>query len=461
MIPAIIILTEILHLLILNQLTFTAWPEMLSYPYLLSNGFLPYKDFIFPYPPLLVLILSSIFNIFGYSPFVLKIFTWILILLTDFFVYLVLKKISKNNLILILFLLIYIFLQSFLDGNMLWFDFASVLPLLAGLYFCLVWQSKQKVKYLFFVGIFLSLATVIKQVNILYFLALAIFYFSKKKKFLLKEVLYLISGCLIIFIPFLFYILHINATQEFFNWVIFYPIAEWSKFPGYVNFNISKRQLITIVLIFSPLLFAVGNWKNFFKDKVFLLIFSFLLVSLITIYPRFSFFHLQPAIAFLVIILAKVFGEISQKLKVLYLISVLITALLVVVLNFKLVVGVKIRFYNKQDLQLSEEIMWKTRNNQTIYLLGINSSEYVYTNKIPSKHWSDNYGWYLEISGIQKWVIDGFVQDHPKIIFWKVPKKGNWYDLGVYQPLEIVNYIRLNYHKTGNIESDIEIWEKD
>lgn len=461
MILIIIILTGVLHLLILSQLTFTAWPEMLSYSYLLSNGFLPYKDFIMPYPPGLVLILSAIFNSFGFSPFVLKVFTWILILIVDLMVFLILRRISGRNIIAIIFLSFYIFLQSFLDGNMLWFDFASVLPLLLGFYFCLKWLGKQNLIYLFLISLFLSIAVIVKQVNIIYFLVFGLLYFLQRRKIILKEIIYPILGCLIILIPLIFYIFSINAMLQFWNWVIIYPITQWSKFPGYVNFNISKRQAILSLILFTPLFFSVIYWKKFLNDKIFLIILMFLITSLITVYPRFSFFHMQPAIAFLIIILARGFGEVPEKLKIIYLTTLLITTLSVVAFSFKSALGDKIRFYEKQDLQLSEEIIQKTPNNQTTYILGINSSEYVYAGKIPPKNWSDNFGWYLEIPGIQNWVIEGFKNESPEIVFWRIPSKGQWYELGVYQPKEIVSYIRLNYHKTGNIESDIEIWERN
>lgn len=460
MIFIILILIGILHLMTLSQLTFTAWPEMLSYPYLLSKEFIPYKDFIMPYPPGLVFILSAVFNMFGFSPFVLKAFTWVLILLVDLMIFLILRRISESNLIAVIFLLFYIFLQSFLDGNMLWFDFAGVLPLLLGFYFCLNWQKRQNLKFLFFISLFLSLASIIKQINLIYFLIFGLLYCFQRKKIIIKEIIYIILGCLIILIPLIFYVFSINAILEFWNWLIFYPITEWSKFPGYVNFQISKRQMVICILLFSPLFFAALNWKKYIRDKVFLIVLLFFFISLITIYPRFSFFHMQPAIVFLIITLAKIFDKVSQRMKHLYLIAILIIVFLVVIISFKSVVGDKIRFYEKQDLQLSEKIS-RTVDGQKVFLLGINSSEYVYAGKIPSKNWSDNFGWYLEIPGVQNWVIEGLKNESSKTVFWRVPSKGNWYDLGVYQPKEIVKYIMRNYHKTGNIEKDIEIWKRN
>lgn len=461
MIAISILLVEILHLLILNQLVFTAWPEMLSYSYLISRDFVPYKDFIFPYPPGLPLILLTVFNNFGFSVFVLKIFAWILIILTDITIFLILKKISKNNLISIIFLFFYIFLQSFLDGHMLWFDFAGVLPLLLGFYFCFIWQNKQNLKYLFLISLFLSIAVMIKQVNVIYFLVFGLLYFFQRKKIILKEIIYLIFGSLIVFIPFLFYIFNINAVSEFFNWVILYPITKWSKFPGYVNFDISKRQLITIFLLFSPLTCLIIYWKKIINDRIFIMISLFFVTSVITIYPRFSFFHLQPALAFLIILFVKIYVEIYQKQKPLFLLFILMVITMILFINFKSVSGNRIRFYEQQDLNLTNIIKKKIKNNENVFLLGINSSEYVYANRIPPKNWSDNFGWYLEIPGIQQWVIEGLRSETPKIIFWKMPLMGNWYDLGVYQPEEIADYIRRNYHETGMIESSIEIWEKN
>ncbi|KKS65383.1 MAG: hypothetical protein UV33_C0004G0011 [Candidatus Daviesbacteria bacterium GW2011_GWA1_42_6] len=136
----------LVHLVILSRLTFTAWPEMLFYPYLFLNGFSFYKDFIMPYPPALPLFLSGIYSLFGVTPEVLKITAWILILSTDILLFLILTKVLKSGFLALPFLAIYILLQSFFDGNMLWFDFATTAPLLAALFFILKWLESGKTK---------------------------------------------------------------------------------------------------------------------------------------------------------------------------------------------------------------------------------------------------------------------------------------------------------------------------
>ena len=137
---------------------------MLSYPYLFSNNFLPYKDFVIPYTPLLVVILSFVFNIFGFSTEVLKILTWVILLINDLIIFLILKQISKKDLLNLFILAIYIFLSSFLDGNMLWVDNTTVTPTLLFSYFGIIWIKEKKLSNFFMTAFFLSLTILIKQI---------------------------------------------------------------------------------------------------------------------------------------------------------------------------------------------------------------------------------------------------------------------------------------------------------
>jgi len=76
-----------LHLLLLYVLKFTAWPEMSLWPYLITKGWLPYKDIAIVHTPLMILDLTLFYKIFGVGIVQLKIFTWILIILSDLLVF--------------------------------------------------------------------------------------------------------------------------------------------------------------------------------------------------------------------------------------------------------------------------------------------------------------------------------------------------------------------------------------
>src|SRR6266478_1841842 len=111
-----------LHILILSRLQFTAWPEMVSFPYLINHGFVTYKDMVHAYPPLLVNILAILYKIFGYKLVVLKIFGWLSILISDLLIFKIITKIVKKRNSALFGVLIYVILQPILEGNMVWPD---------------------------------------------------------------------------------------------------------------------------------------------------------------------------------------------------------------------------------------------------------------------------------------------------------------------------------------------------
>ena len=123
-----------LQLFFLANLQFTAWPEMFSYAYLRNHDFLIYRDMIHPYPPLLTIVLSWIYTIFGYHLWVLKAAAWTVAISTSVLVFLITKEITKKNQSALISLGLFVFFQPFLEGNMLWFDLAIMPSLLLGLF---------------------------------------------------------------------------------------------------------------------------------------------------------------------------------------------------------------------------------------------------------------------------------------------------------------------------------------
>ena len=77
---------------------FTAWPEMLAWPYLILQGWLPYKDIAIAHTPLLLIILAGYFKVFTLGIFQLKVFTWILISINTLLLYFVKGKKGKDPL---------------------------------------------------------------------------------------------------------------------------------------------------------------------------------------------------------------------------------------------------------------------------------------------------------------------------------------------------------------------------
>lgn len=110
-----------IHIFLLFNLKFTAWPEMLSYPY----------------PPVLTFVLSIIYKLFGYRLIVIKVFTWLIILANDILIFKIVNKVVNSEQWSVISVLFYALIQPFLEGNQLWFDLAIVPSVLLGLLFFL------------------------------------------------------------------------------------------------------------------------------------------------------------------------------------------------------------------------------------------------------------------------------------------------------------------------------------
>lgn len=447
-----IVLLLVLQLFFLFNIQFTAWPEMLSYPYLRNHGFLIYRDMIHPYPPLLTMGLSWLYSIFGYQVWVMQAVSWGLSLASSAVVFLTTKQITKKDSIPLLTLFFYVMLQPFLDGNMLWFDNVIVFPTLLGLYFLL----RQN---LFFAGLFLSVAALTKQTAVLY-LVFIIFYFLFRKT-AWKQLKHLLIGPLVLGIPFLVRLIQEGALVDFLNWTIVFPLTQFRNFPGYVHTELSLGQTLTSVFLLAPLVMLLVRDNNPLREKTFQIVLGFLVISILIIYPRFSFFHAQTALA----VLTVCYGYVAKDWKVKNLIFMCIFVVLIISIYVLRPVIVnewrkEVRFYGNDDIKLAQVIMEKTGGKQTL-LLGLHSGLYPMADIVPPKRWTDNFGWYLEIPGVQDEILGRWDNKPPGVVIWRTPTGGNWFDLGTYQPQKIVKWVEENYNRKEEIKPGVWLWVKN
>ena len=414
-----------IHLFLLINLKFTVWPEMLSYPYLRNNGYLLYKDMIHPYPPVLAMALSIVYKLFGYKLIALKVFTWLIILANDILIFLISKKLTKSFKFSVLSLAFYVTIQPFLEGNQLWFDLAIVPTVLFSTYYLL-----QK-KY-FWSGLFLGAAILTKQTAGLYLIFGMAYIACKEKNF--KKVLEFVIGPIILFAILIVRLITEGAILGFFNWTLIYPLTLFSKFQGYVQMALSGHQWLILVLLVIPVIPVLFIRK-------FSLITFYLLLSFIMIYPRFSFFHFQPGLAFIAIF----YGVFLSRVRFFYMLHATYYILLFVLICLPVLKTdwqKEARFWGNEEIKTAGIISQKTNPKDLIYLLGPQSGLYVFSGRLPPKPWTDNYVWYLEIPGIQEGIIKMWKENKPEIVFTNNIQAGNWYDLGTYRPQKIVDWIR-------------------
>lgn len=443
------------HLFFLANLRFTAWPETFSFPYLVNNKYLIYSDFHHPYQPLLTLVLSVVYKLFGYKLIVLKVFTWSLILVGDILIFLISRKLFSRKLMAFLPLAVFVFLQPVFEGNMLWFDLALLPPLLFSVYLVISWAENKKWAYLFAAGLFLSICLLIKQQSIL--LVVAFLFFLKTKKASLKEIFtFLVGGALPVFLV-VGWLGFMGVFKDYLFWTLYFPLYWLPKIPGYAILP-TPEQWLSLFLLTSPLL--IGIFRRSRKDRLGLIKFFSLLffASLIAAFPRFSFLHLQPALGAYVILVGLLLA--TKRIDSMLLIGPVLFVGLAFWIKILPQASQPTRFYEQKEVNLAQFIKENTKPSDKVYLLGPHSLHYVLSDRLPPKPWIENYVWHFEIDRMQEKTIQGWEQDMPSAVLWSTPELGNWYDLGTYQPKEITQWIEANYARVKETQTGTWLWKR-
>jgi len=130
---------------------------------LISQGFLPYKDFVLVHPPLYDMLLAGIFKVFGYNFFYGRYFSVALSFACIILVYLVVRKINNPTAGLIAALLFTIF-PGF---DLLWYRVVQeplgIFLVLLALFFAAGYiKSREHMNHLLFSGLCLGLAVATK-----------------------------------------------------------------------------------------------------------------------------------------------------------------------------------------------------------------------------------------------------------------------------------------------------------
>ncbi len=411
-----------IHLILLINLRFEAWPEMLVYPYLMNRGFLLYRDIINPYPPLLNGFLSLVFTLVPISINNLKVITWLIILFSDLLIYLIAKKRygSTSALIALAFFIVF---QPLLDGNGLWFDLALV-PLL------LLAFNRQST-------LALTISFFIKQ-SVIWLLPLFI---RQWKKLLLFFLILSISS----FIPFL--ILGIHRDYWFWSWR--FPFTIFPFMPGHKDFGNIRLWVLAVL----PFMLPIYLW--FKKNSTIKLSahepIVWCLLSFPFIFPRFGLFHLQPALAFAALSVARSVKKLplieiprNHWLKF-FAVTFSLLASLMWIRHIRLYWHQSVRFFEPEIIAAASKLQQFTNAYQPILFLNSPAQLMVLTNRLPARPWADTFPWYLELPHFQSQLLDSYRQQNVQGVIFSAYQDQDKFDPGTYKP-EILNlYAQENF----------------
>ena len=441
-----------LHLILLISLKFTAWPEMTLWPYLITKGWLPYKDIAIAHTPLLLVDLTILYKLFGVGLLQLKIYTWLLILLTDVLLFWVVREIWNRKTAL-LSLVFFIPFQLLYEGNGLWFDLALAPIALIVFYFI------KKKDYLW-AGIFWTLAFLTKQTAFWLLIPIGLTFIQgvtiQKLKKLFKVSKKFVWGMVSTFAVAALAIWALGFLKEFFFWAFEFGIGILPKAQGQINLP-SLRQLAISFFPFSILFFLFFVQKR--KESISLSI--WVIAGAMGAFPRWELFHFQPAIPFLAIAGGLVLSQIKKlkpAIKFLFLGYVVLSALLVSKYYLR-EWGSETRFFEPEIKQISTHIKENTEQNDKIYVLNAWDSVYAWSDTLPAvRPWVPHLSWYMKLPGIQEDIVSGLDIVRPKLIM-----QGEYSEtgLGSYKPELIDKFIKDNYEVGDKIDNYLILFPKE
>lgn len=443
----IIVLVLFAHLVLLVNLRFIAWPEMILWPYFLLKGLLPYQDIAMAHNPLLIFSLAFFYKFTGVSLLGLKIYTWALILLTDVLVYWVAKKLTKSGKTAILSLVFYVLWQPYFDGNGVWFDL--VLAPLALLTFYTLYKQRLSLSGFLFV-----LAILVKQTAFWSFVPVGLtFILLKKVKFELLTRFAL--GGFLAFSLVVVYFAKMGIWQDFYAWAVQFGIGYLPNAAGQLQLP-SFKQFLSLGVPFAFMVPALAlllhqgkGGKKSLERKVLLLLVVWFLFGSLGVYPRWGLFHFQPALPFLAIIsgiMLSRFNLLEGKHKqwfVVYLVLVILGTVYLQTRFYRLHWQKQDRFFESETLQAEDWLKANIENNEKIFILNSWDHLYALSDTLPAvSPWVPTLPWYMDYPGIQEGIVDDLKKEKPSLVVFEPYKEKG---LGSYRPRVIDKFLQENY----------------
>lgn len=430
----------ILFIILWSNTQFSYWPEMMLWPYLMLNHWLPYRDIAIAHSPYLPTLLSGIFALFGSSLLVLKIFSWAVVIFTALLVYIVAKKVL-NPALALSSSLVYLVLEYRYEGNGLWFDILLAPSLLLTYLFL-----KQK-KY-FLTGVFLAISFFIKQTAFWFFIPFSIIFFLHKPT--PRSISSLIFGALLVTFVTILAITLFDIFPHYLNWAIRFGIFILPKStPKLVSGLIQLVSCLWPFLI--GLLIPLSKAKN--NRVIALELFSLSTFASFGAFPRWELFHFQPALPFLSLAIVCIIFSLSYK----HLVSKVAISLyagvflIIFFLHFRNIWRAPDRFLEPEIASALLYTQAHTKPGDTIFVLNWWDSLYTITNRLPPKPWIPQLPQYLSVSNNEDILVSALVNDPPKMVLFKK------YESNSYVPTKLVKYIYSHYHPEIEVNKQYEI----
>lgn len=394
--------------LVLSKVILFPYPELFVYPYLAKSGFLPYKQIFDQHFPSILMLPVNIYDFGLRSPESARLWLIGLAAVSHVFLYLLAKKVLKNEKHALLANFIYLILSLLFEGYVLWID--SFLPpiLLFGALFLIKYMEDNKVTTLAISGFFLGLALFFKQVLLPLFLftGLYVYWVRRSVKHFL---IYAIIGLTPLFL--LVYWIYLKGiASEFFYWTVNFNFEVYAKMGQKLP---TLSQLTRLLIYLLPAGYIA--FINFRKNENVRILSFFLILTIILAVSRFEFVHLQPSLPFLVILTTIFIVKSDNLIKKLFFTLLLITTIVWSLQFYKNHIGSSVYFFDKETLLTADKVKVLTTNKDHVFVFGPYPVIYSLSDRLPSgKVFTATVPWNMYVAGDK--ILQAIREDPPKVV---------------------------------------------
>lgn len=299
-------------------LPFYSWTEGIHRPWLILNGLLPYKDFIWNRGIIDLYLLAGFYKLFGVSQMNYRIVIFIFHMLISSIIFFGLYK--RSALLASISYVIYLLLSSILFSN------AEIEEILVGLFsvitYFLFWQflDKKKFLYLFYAGIASGLSFGVKQTSIVLVGIgvgyLTVNYYREMRRVPLsyysKQVFVYIIGFFLPILLLLFFFLYNRMLNDYLyqQYFVFFVYSKWAQ-----PWGLSDGIRMSTVYLSIIIPFFVIQSKKIVKKGELILILSFTMALFVMLLPSYWSYRLVAALPLFSIIGALYIIKLSDFLK--------------------------------------------------------------------------------------------------------------------------------------------------
>lgn len=423
-----------LHVLILSKLIYYPYPELFIYPYLTNKGLLPYGQILDQHFPGLMFLPINLNNLGMLNELDARVWSIGIVILVQLLLYLIGQKLLKSKILALLVCLLYLMWQPFFEGWVLWIDSFLPILLLPAFYFTVRGLENGKARDVILSGLFLGLAIVFKQVILPLAMIVGLVFLFRYPK--VRTVL--IYGGAVSLLPLMMvgYFWSIGVFGDFWYWTVVFNLttfAETGKKPPFFS------GLVRLLGVYLPVL---GLF--FVRSRLAVVLGVFIIGSLVAIYARFDFVHLQPSLPFVCLATVLVLVRLRQTRGLRFLAAgYLMVAVVWLSVFYRGHIGQQVLFFDENTKMVARLVTEMTEPNEEIFLWGVSPHIYSMSETIPAgRIFVFQFPWFLEISGQR--ILNGLTNSSARLILRDRSVTMEGMKMSEFSP-EIDGYINSNY----------------